>query len=123
MILPEDLCNWPPSFCALVIQEETPSPLPVGCPTDGLPKLTIQHCVVVALGFRLILLLHVTGGPALPVGTFRLGIYHQARMKTPLPEVHPPGDPRPDFPGPTDAKRLREDEVGKDKGSLGVSTL
>ena len=44
-------------------------------------------------------------------------------METSLPEVHPPGDLRPDFPGPTDSQRLCGDDVGKDKGSLGVPTL
>ena len=39
-------------------------------------------------------------------------------METPLPEVHPPGDPRPYFPGPTDTQRLCEDNMDEDKGSL-----
>ena len=43
-------------------------------------------------------------------------------METTLPEVHPSGYPHPDFPGPTDTKRFREDDMGKDKGSLGVPT-
>ena len=40
VLLPDDLCNRSPGFGALVIQEETPSPFPVGCPTDGLPELS-----------------------------------------------------------------------------------
>ena len=75
---------------------------------------------MIALGYLIILVLSATGGPALPEGPFRLGIPHQACMETPLPEVHLPGDPRPDFLGPPDAQRLSDDEMGKDKGSLGV---
>ena len=40
VILPEDLCNWSPGFGAFVVWEETPYPLPVGCPTDGLSDIT-----------------------------------------------------------------------------------
>ena len=40
VLLPEDICNRSPGFCALVIQEETPSPLPVGCLSDSLPELS-----------------------------------------------------------------------------------
>ena len=43
-------------------------------------------------------------------------------METPLPEFHPPGDMRPDLLGPTDALRLRKDDMGKDKGLLRVLT-
>ena len=57
MLLPEDLCNWLPGFSALVIREETPYLLPVGCPTDILTELNRQHCVMVAPGYRLIPLL------------------------------------------------------------------
>ena len=39
VLLPEDLCNLSPGFRALVIREETPSTLPVGCLTDGLAEL------------------------------------------------------------------------------------
>ena len=74
-----------------------PPPLPVSCPKYSLLYLTRQHCVVVAPGYRLLLLLSATGGPAVSVGSFRLLIPHQACMDTPLPEVHLYGDPRPDF--------------------------
>ena len=40
VILLEKLCNQSPGFHALVIQEETPSPLHFGCPTDILTHLT-----------------------------------------------------------------------------------
>ena len=77
---------------------------------------------MVASGYRLLLLLSATSGPALLGGPFLLGIPHQDRMDTPLPEVHPPGDPHPDFPGPRDTQHLREDNLCEDKGSLGVLT-
>ena len=120
MLLLDDLCNRSPGFGALVILEETPSPLPVGGPTDGLLKLTRQNCVIVDPGYRLLHLLSAAGGFALLGGPFHLGIPHHACMDTPIPEVHPPGDPRLDLPGPVDAQCLREDDVGKYKGSLGV---
>ena len=41
-------------------------------------------------------------------------------METPVPEVHPPGDLCPDLPSPADAQHLRECDVGKDEGPLGV---
>ena len=59
MLLLENLCNRSPGFCALVIQEETTSPLPVSCPMDSLTKLTWQHYDMVAPGYRLILLFPV----------------------------------------------------------------
>ena len=77
---------------------------------------------MVAPGCRLHPLLSAGGGPDLPGGPFRLSIPHQACMETPLPEFYPPDDPRPDLPGPADAQRLREDNVGNDKGYLGVPT-
>ena len=77
---------------------------------------------MVAPGYRLLLLLSNTGGSYLPGGSFRFGIPHQARMKTPLPEVHLPGDPRPDLTGPADAQRLRKDDMREDKGYLGAPT-
>ena len=95
MLLMEKLCNRSPGFSALVILEETTTPLPVSCPTDGLPQRTRQHSVVSAPHNGLILLLSSTGGPALPGGPFCLGTPHQARMEIPLPEVHLPDDPRP----------------------------
>ena len=122
VLLPEDLYNRVARFLCIAHPEGGTLPLPVVCPTDGLTELTRQHCVMVALGYRLILLLSARGGSDLPGGPFRLGILHQYRMETPLPEVHPPGDLRPDLLVPTDAQRLREDDGGKDKGSLGVPT-
>ena len=89
MLLPKDLCNRSPSFCALIIREETPSPLPFDLPTDVLPKLPRGHCTVEALDYRLILLLSAGGGPALPGGPFRLGVPYQDRMENPILEVHP----------------------------------
>ena len=53
----EKICNRLPGLYASVIQKETPSPLPVGCLTDGLTKLSQQHCVVVASCYGLVLLL------------------------------------------------------------------
>ena len=41
-------------------------------------------------------------------------------METPLPEVHPPDDPYPDLLGPADTQHLREDNVVKYEGPLGV---
>ena len=40
----------------------------------------------------------------------------------PPPEVHLPGDPCSDTPGPADTQRLCEDDVGKDEGTIGVPT-
>ena len=77
---------------------------------------------MVAPGYRLLLLLFAAGSSALPGGPFRLGITQQARMETPLPEVHLPDNLRSDLPGPANAQRLREDDLGKDKGYLGVQT-
>ena len=122
MLLPEDLCNRSPGFSTLVIQEEAPSPLPVSGPMYGLPKLTIQHRAVVDPGYCILLLLSSNGGSALPGCPFRLDIPHQARMDTLLPEVHPPGDPRPDLLGPVDAQRLCKNDLVEDKGSLRVPT-
>ena len=114
VLLPEDCCNLSPCRCALVIREETPSSLPVGCSTDGLPKLTRQQCVVVTPGYRLILILSDTGSPTLPGVIFRLGVPHQAHMETPLPEVYPSSDPCLDISSPMDAQLLHEDDFGKD---------
>ena len=114
MILPEDLCNRSPGFRALVVREETPSPLPVGCPLEGLPELTRQHCVVITRDHGVILLFAAGGSPALPGDPLRLGVLHQACVETPLPEVHVPGDSGPDLSGPADAQRLRKNDVGKD---------
>ena len=122
MLLPENLCNQSPGFGALVILEDTPYPLPVGCLTDSLPELTRQYRVVVAPRGGLILLLSSTGGPALPGRPFRLSIPHQARMETPLPEVHPPGDPCLHLLFPMEAHCLCKNDVGKEDGSLRVTS-
>ena len=122
VLLPEDLCYWSTDFCALVLREETPSPIPVGCPADGLPELPREHCLVKAPEHGIILLLAAEGGTALSGSPFRLGVPHQASMLSPLPEVHAPGDPGPDLPVPADAQSLRKINVGKDEGSLGVLT-
>ena len=66
--------NRLPGLCALVIQEETPSLLPVGFLKDILPQLTRKHHVVIASGYRLIFLLSSAGGSALPGSTFRLEV-------------------------------------------------
>ena len=71
---PGDLCNRSPGFGALVVQEETPSPLPVGGLIDSLQKLTRQHCVVVTPGHSFVLLLVAGGIPALSGGPFWLGV-------------------------------------------------
>ena len=120
LILPEDLCNRSPGFSALVVQEETPSPLPVGCPTDGLPELPLEHCLVKSPSYRLILLLADRGGPALSGGPFRVGIPHQSHMLAPPPEVHELRNPGSYLSGSADAQRLREDDVSKEEGFLRV---
>ena len=107
MLLLEDFCKKSPGFRALIIWEETPSPFPVGSLIDGLPELTQQHCVLVALGYRLILLFSATGGPALPAGPFCLGVSYQSFVEILFLEVHLPRDSGPDITGPTDAQRLR----------------
>ena len=122
VLLPEDLCNRSPGFSALVLREETPSPLLVGCPTDGLPELSREYCLVEAPGHDVVVLLAAEDGPTLLVSPFRLGIPHQASMLSPLPEVHAPGDPGLDLPGPADAQCLCQNGVGEDEGSLGFST-
>ena len=50
MLLSEDFYNRSPGFSALVLREETPSPLLVGCSTDGLPELSREYCLVEAPG-------------------------------------------------------------------------
>ena len=115
VLLPEFLCNQSPGFCALMIREETPCPLPVGCPTDGLPKLTQQHSVMLAWGYRLIVLRPATGSPGPPGGPFRLGVPYQSRVDTPLTEVHPLRYSGPDLSGPADVQSLHR--------SLRVPTL
>ena len=77
---------------------------------------------MISFGYRLILLFPDTGNLALPGGPFRINVPHQACLYPPLPEVHPSGDPHPDLPGSADAQCLRENNVGEDKGYLGVPT-
>ena len=122
VLLPEDLCNRSPGFCALVIWEETPSPLPVDCPTDGLPELSQEHCLMESPRYGVLLLLVTEDGPALAGSPLRLGVSHQVSMLSLLPEVHAPGDTRLDLPGLADTQRLCHNDVGKDEGSLGVPT-
>ena len=122
VLLPEDLCNRSPGFGALVIREETPSPLQVGCLTDGLAELPQEHCLMETPGHGVFLLRTAEGGPDLAGSSFRLGVPHQTIMLSPLPEVHAPGDPGPDLPGSTDAQRIGKNDVGEDEGSLGIST-
>ena len=123
MLLLEDICNRSPGFSALVIREETPSPLHVGFLTDGLPEIYQEHCLVEAPRHGIVPLLTAEGGPTLAGIPFRLGVPHQASMFYPLPEVHAPGDPGPDLTGPADAQRLGQHNVGKNEGSLGVLDL
>ena len=120
VFLPEDLCNRSPCLCALVVQEKTPSPLPVGCQTDGLLELSREHCLMEVLRYGIILFLTAECGPSFAGSIFRLGVPHQAIMLSSLPEVHAPGYPCPDLPGPVDAQRLRKNDMGEDEGSLGV---
>ena len=61
MILLENLCNRLPGLGALVIWEETPSSLPVSCPSDDLPQFTRKYCVMIAPCHGLVLLLSSTG--------------------------------------------------------------
>ena len=70
-----------------------------------------------------LVLLSSTGGPAIPGGPLRFGVPLQARMETPLQEVHPPGDQRPDLLGPTDAQRIFKNDADEDEGPLGVIVL
>ena len=70
----------------------------------------------------LVLLLYSTVSPSLYDGPFNLGVPYQACTETPLPEVHPPGDPRPDLLGPADAQRLCNNDVVDYEGPLGVPT-
>ena len=70
--------------------------------------------------YGIVLLLPVGGGPALSGIPLRLGFPHKACILSPLLEDHVPHDLRPDLTGPADAQHLREDDVGKDEGSLRV---
>ena len=78
---------------------------------------------MVASGYRLILLIPATGGPALPGGTFRLGIPHKAYMETPLPEVHLPGYLHLDLPGPAETKILIRSTWANTRGLLEFQLL
>ena len=92
VLLPENLSNRSPGLGALVVREEIPSSLPVGCPTYSLLHITRQYCVMVASGYPLILLLSSSGGSAFPGCPLRTIVSYQACVDTPLPEVHLPGD-------------------------------
>ena len=107
------LCNRLPGFCALVVREDTPFPLSVGCMADGLPELTRKYLVMVTSGHGVILLLDTGGGTSLPGGPFRLGISHQARVQTPFQEVYVLRYPGPDILGPVDVQRLRANNMEK----------
>ena len=120
VILLENLSKRSPGLRALVIQEETPSPLPVGCLADVLPQLIRQYCVMVALVYCLIFLLFSAGRSELPGCTLRLSVFYQACTDTPLPEVYPPGDPGLYIFDPTNAQHICEDNMVKDEGPLGV---
>ena len=89
---------------------------------DSLPELTPKNCVVVTPGYCLLLLLPTTGGPALPSSPFCLGVPHQARLETPLSEVHALRYPGPDLLASMDAQRICKNNLSEDKGSLGVPT-
>ena len=120
MLLLYNPSNRLPGLRVLVIQEEVPSLLLDGCPMDSLLRITRQYHAMLALGYRLILLLSSAGGSALPGTPFRLSVSYQASVDTPLPKVHPPGDPGSDLPGPADAQRLCEGDVDKEEGPLRV---
>ena len=70
----------------------------------------------------IILLLAAGGGPALLGISFRLGVSYQTRVLTPLSEVHAPRYPGPDLSGSADAQHHCKNDVGKDEGSLRVTT-
>ena len=76
VLLSEDICNWSPSFCAFVPQEETPSPLPVCFPTDVLPELPQEHSVVKIWGHGIILFLASESGSTLTGIPFRFSFPH-----------------------------------------------
>ena len=117
---PEELCNQSPGFCCIV-QPGGEHLHPPCCLLDGRPAKTYMktQCYVRSE----LLPPPYPGGSSLPGSPFRIGIPYKTSIETPLPEVHLPGDSRPDLPGPAYARHLCEDGVGKDKGSLGVSTL
>ena len=77
---------------------------------------------MVTPSYGVFLILAAGGGPTLSGCPFRLGVPHQTRVLTPLPDVHVPRDPGPDLSGLAEAQRLSENDVGKDEGSLGVPT-
>ena len=70
VLLLEDICNRSPGFCAFVPREETPSPLPVGCLTDGLAELPREHCLVKNPRHGVVLLLAAEGSPDLSGSPF-----------------------------------------------------
>ena len=111
MLLPENLSYRSTGLGALVIREETTYLLPVGCPTDSLHELTRQNYAMIALRYRLILLLSSPGGFDLPTSPAWRNLYQRSIR---------PGDPRPDLHGPADTQNLCEDNMGKYEGPLGV---
>ena len=112
VLLLEDLFNRSPVFSALVVREETPSPLTVGCPKDGLLELTRQHCVVLNPRYGVVLLLAAGGGPDLLGSPLRLGVPHQSCLMDPLMKVHAPRDPCPNLLGLADAQCIHKNDVG-----------
>ena len=66
----------------------------------------------------LILFLASRGGSALLGSSFCLGVPHQTRVPTYLPEVHALCDLGPDLSGSADAQRLRENDEDKDEGDF-----
>ena len=120
MLLSGNLSNRYHGNFSLVIREETAYPIPVDLPTDGLSQFTRKYGVMIASGYRLIFLLSSAGGYDLTDIPFCLSVSHQAFMETPIPDVHPPVDLCPDLPCPTDTHNICKDDVGKDKGLLGV---
>ena len=77
---------------------------------------------MVTTGHGVVLLLAAGGSLALPGGPFRLVVPHQARVQTPISEVHELRNPGPDLSGPADAQRLRKNDMDEDEGYIGVPT-
>ena len=72
--------------------------------------------------YGFVLLLAAGGRPALSGSSLRHGASYNTRVLASLPEVHALRDPGPDISGLEDAQRIPDNNVGKDKGSLGVPT-
>ena len=73
-------------------------------------------------GHGFFLLVAAGGGPSLSGSSFRLGVPHQTRVQTPLPEVHAPRYLGSDLSIPADSQRPRKNNVGKEEGYLRVPT-